>query len=193
VRRILLAFALLAVVAPAASAQDPLPPGLSREEPISVFGETIAIGEIEHWARTAARAADGGRARDYFEQAAQYLIDTRWIEGEARAQGIDVTPRQVRRSLERQIDQSFPRRREFRAFLRGSGQTMADLRRRVRVDLLANRLRRRAIGDATDPEEQQRRVEAFVADFRARWRSVTLCTPRFVDLPGYCANGADSR
>jgi hypothetical protein len=191
-RRIVLALAVAALAGtPAAFAQEPLPPGLSEQEPISVFGETIAIGDIEHWARIAARLR-GGRARRHFDDAATLLISNLWIEGEARAQGISVTAREVRRSFRRQREQSFPTRRDYRKFLRDSGQSQAELLERVRVDMLSRRIRARAVGDARDPEEQQRRLEAFVTDFRARWRSVTLCTPRFTDLPGYCANGADA-
>ena len=103
-----------------------------------------------------------------------------------------MTRPQVRRSFRSQRDSTFPTRRDYRQFLRDSGQTQADLLARVRIELLSGRLRRRAVGDATDPAEQQRRIEAFVADWRARWRSVTLCTPRFAALPGYCANGVDA-
>jgi hypothetical protein len=192
VRRLILVSAACLLLVPTAAAQDPpsIPAGLSRAEPISVAGETIAVGEIEHWARISARTG-GGRARRHFGQAAILLITQAWIEGEARAQGIQVTRRQVRRSLRAQIKQSFPDRADFREFLRESGQTRAELRLRVRIDMLSNRIRDRAVGDATDPEEQQRRLEAFVTDFRRRWRALTLCTPRFAVLPGYCANGAD--
>jgi SurA N-terminal domain len=192
-RRIALVAAAAALAGPAAAvAQDPpsVPPGLSRAEPISVAGEMIPIGEIEHHARIAARSF-GGRSRRYFRQAAQVLISNRWLDGEARAQGVKVTAGQVRRALRSQVHETFSERADFRKYLRDSGQTRADVRARVRLDLISNRLRRRAIGDATDPEEQQRRLDAFVTDWRARWRAMTLCTPRFAVLPGYCANGVD--
>jgi SurA N-terminal domain len=190
-RRILVVLCLLALAAPVAHAQEPVPPGLSREAPISVFGKTIAIGEIEHLARISARMS-GGRTRQHFDQAAIYLISREWLEGEARAQGIRVSARQVRREFRSTRDQSFPSLHEYRRFLRDTGQSNADIRVRVRLDLITRRLRDRIVAGVDDEQERQRRLDSFVADFSARWRSVTLCTPRFADLPGQCANGADA-
>jgi hypothetical protein len=118
-----------------------------------------------------------------FASAAAVLIGQRAIDGEARAQGIRVSGGQVGRALLRQVADTFSSWRAFHRLLRRTGQTFADTRFRVRLDLQTTRLRKRAIGDATDPAEQQERLEAFVADLQARWRAQTLCTPRFASPP----------
>jgi hypothetical protein len=154
-------------------------PELSRTEPIAVGDETIGIGEIEHWARIAAAARDGQRLRKVdFAQAAELVISFRWIAGEAGALGIRVSAARVDRELRRQTRQTFPSQRDFRRFLRESRQTRADLLRRVRVDLLSNRVRARVLRGVPEAEQQER-LDAWVADFRARWMAVTRCTARF--------------
>ena len=183
--RIPIAAAALALLLAAPAAAQDVPPGLSKDQPISVAGETIPLSELQHWAGLA-RLSSGDprtpRTRAHLEQAAQLLISYRWIEGEAAALGITVSRERVLRSFRRQRRQSFPRRRDYVEFLRDSRQTQRDVVRRVRLDLLSNRIRDHAIGDTKDPEEQQVRLEAFVQDFRARWIAATLCTPRFATM-----------
>jgi hypothetical protein len=59
---------------------------------------------------------------------------------------------------------------------------------RVRQSLLSDAIRRQVIGDAKTPEGRQARLDRFVAEFRARWRAQTLCTPRFLALREQCGN-----
>jgi hypothetical protein len=183
---VLLAAAVLALPVAAAAGQEPVPPGLSREQPISVAGDTIALSEIRHWARI---GAVGGRpGRPELTQAAMLLISIRWIHGEARALGVRVTGGRVGRALRAQLRANFGSWRAFHAYLHENGQTLADVRLRVRSDLESTRLRKLAIGDATDPEEQQARLLAYVEEFDARWRAQTVCTPRFAVLASVCGN-----
>jgi len=181
---VLVAAAVLALPVAAAAGQEPV----SRDQPISVAGETISLTEIRHWARV---AGVGGRpGRPELAQAAQLLISVRWVHGEARALGVRVTGGQVGRAVRRQVHTSFGSWREFHAFLRANGQRFADIRMRVRSDLESTRLRKLAIGDATDPEEQQARLLAYVEAFDARWRAQTVCTPRFAALTDRCGNAS---
>jgi hypothetical protein len=186
--RAVLAACLLCLAAPAAASA--IPPGLSGDEPISVAGRTITLDEITHWARIVARTGDssGGATRQHFEQAAQLLISNRWIAGEAERLGLDVSRRQVGQSFRRQKQRSFPRERGYRRFLRESGQTTADVRARVRLDLTSDRIRRHVIGGEKRPRVQQRLLLEFVADFDARWRAQTVCTPRFARTLQECGN-----
>jgi hypothetical protein len=189
--------ALLALPVATAGAQA-VPPGLSREQPVSVAGTTISLAEIRHWARVGARSVYGPRrgrpSRTAFEFGAQFVIRQRWVDGEARAQGVRVTPRQVSRRLLRQIHGTFDSWRELHAFLRENRQTFADLRVRARLELLTEQLQERAVGDITDPDEAAARLDAWTTAFLARWRARTLCTPRFAvpqkgRPPTDCGNG----
>jgi hypothetical protein len=95
----------------------------------------------------------------------RYLVQAAWVRQEAAARGIAVTPRQVRRSFERQKRATFPTERDYRKFLRQSGITESDVLDRVELDLLQRRLMRRA--------------NFFLADFRARYRAITVCAESY--------------
>jgi hypothetical protein len=163
-------------------------PVLSRQQPISVGERVITLDRLEHWARIVARTTGRRTVAADFQEAASFLVDSTWIEAEAELRRIEVSDSRVERDLRRQIRESFPGGAGFRHFLRVSGQTRADLAWRVRVRLLSDAIRRQVIGDAKTPRGQQRRVDRFLAEFRARWRSQTFCTPRFARLPDRCAN-----
>jgi hypothetical protein len=189
-----LAVAAMLAAAPAASAQE-----LSREQPISVAGETISLDEIRHWARISAQSDAHPRrpTRNDLLSAAQLLIHYRTIALETRAVGIRVTPREVSRELRGLIHTAFESWRGFHAYLRDYRQTFADVRWRVRLDLLSNRLRERVISEIGDTEDTEERFGAWLADFNARWRAQTLCTPRFAmprrtEAPLPCGNGPAS-
>ena len=70
-----------------------------------------------------------------------FLISARWIEGEATLQGITMTGPEVERELARQRRDDFGPE-AFRRFLRQSAMTVDDLKYRVRVSRLSDRLRR---------------------------------------------------
>jgi PPIC-type PPIASE domain len=55
----------------------------------------------------------------------------------------------VKRQLEQTKDQSFSNERQYRRFLRQSGQSQADINFRVREDVLANKIRQEVTKDST--------------------------------------------
>jgi hypothetical protein len=178
----MLAVLALLLAAPAAHA------GLTKAQPIDVDGERIARSDLQHMQRVAAEVTSTPRrwgAATYRREAARVLISMVWIEREAPRHGVVVTPREVDRAFRRQRDQSFPTRREFRRFLRGTGQTLRDIKRAVRADLLALRIRRAVTRGTRSPEARQRALEVFVADYDARWSAVTACSPRY-HVPTMC-------
>jgi foldase protein PrsA len=179
-----LVLALFALVAALPAAAD-VPPRTVA----TVDGTRIGRSTFDHWLRAAARGErprspvprpGTRRWRVLSAQVMEFLIGGRWIALEARERGIRVSRRMVRRTFERQRRESFPSEREYRRWLRSSGQTERDLLFRVRLDMLSDRVRRHALRGIEDPEEQQRRLEEFVADFRAKWRARTECAPRFL-------------
>jgi hypothetical protein len=173
--------ALGAVAALTAGQPPPAPVEPTAKQPIVVGDKTISRGWLRHWTDIAARSAgDREHRRVYRLQAADALIGFRWIRSEAIERGIVVTREETDRSLRRQRRQSFPRRRDFRKFLRSSGQTIEDIRIRVRIDILSNRLRRQVTRGAATPQEQQARLDEFVAAFRSKWRRLTVCRPPWV-------------
>ncbi|MDA0158711.1 peptidyl-prolyl cis-trans isomerase [Solirubrobacter ginsenosidimutans] len=105
---------------------------------------------------------DFARLRD---QVMQTLISFEWISGEAAAQGITVTDAEVNQSFEEQKKQSFPKEADFQKFLERSGQTREDILRRVRLDLLSNKLRDKVIAGKDQISDQA--IAQFYADHQA--------------------------
>ncbi len=163
------AFTLLAVVSAGAALSafggDPGAPVAT------VAGEPIAQQEFDHWLSVAAKSrgnpdavapAPGTRGyRELRDQVMQLLISFRWIEGEAAALQLTVTDAEVARSFDEQKRMSFPKQSDYRKFLKTSGQTEADVMRRVRLDLLSNRIRDRVVAGAAPVTDQA------IADFYA--------------------------
>jgi len=75
------------------------------------------------------------------DQVMQLLVSFEWIEGEAKAKNIKVSDKDVQASFEKQKKQAFPKAADFDKFLKDSGQTEADILKRVRLDTLSNKIR----------------------------------------------------
>jgi foldase protein PrsA len=75
------------------------------------------------------------------DQVLQLLISFQWIEGEAKAQDIKVSDKEVKSSFDKQKKQAFPKDADYQKFLKDSGQTEADILKRVRLDTLSNKIR----------------------------------------------------
>jgi parvulin-like peptidyl-prolyl isomerase len=75
------------------------------------------------------------------DQVLQLLISFQWIEGEAKAMNIKVSDKEVQASFDKQKKQAFPKEADFQKFLKDSGQTQADIIKRVRLDTLSNKIR----------------------------------------------------
>ncbi len=165
--------ATLALATPAV-AQMPLAPG----EIARVGDQPVLKADFDHWL-VIARKVGFLEEEALRAQVMQLLISFKWIEGEAALQGIVVRSAAVNAAYRKQKRVSFPRERDFRRFLRTSGQTVADVKRRVRQDLLSQRISKRVVGDAKTAEGQWRRLDRFIVDFTARWRAVTVCGEGF--------------
>jgi foldase protein PrsA len=79
------------------------------------------------------------------DQVMQLLTRFQWIEGEAKDQGIKITDAEVKKSFEEQKKQSFPKEADYQKFLKQNGQTEEDILKRVRLDLLSNKIRDKII------------------------------------------------
>ena len=74
-------------------------------------------------------------------QVLQLLVSLQWIQREANDLGIKVTDADVKKSFDQQKKQSFPKDADYQKFLKTSGYTNEDIMRRVRLDLLSNKIR----------------------------------------------------
>jgi hypothetical protein len=170
----------------------PSPPTSSvqpaAEEILVCIGPTPIIGATySHWLAIAEKDAEplpkGSRrpsAGEMRNEVLDYLISSYWVIEEAARLNVHVSEVEAKRSFDRIRAQQFPKRREFTAFLRQSGQTVADLLFRVKLNLLSTRIQRRVLAGHHGAQQQQRALLLFVRGFKARWKSVTYCEPQYV-------------
>lgn len=108
-----------------------------------------------------------------------FLINSEWVLAEAQHLAIVLPAGEVKRTFERIRHEQFPKRREFRAFLKSSGETVADLLLRVRLNLLSSKIQRHVVEGQSTPEGREQALTSWVKSFRETWRAQTYCVPAF--------------
>jgi hypothetical protein len=143
----------------------------------SITGATFA-----HWADIARRSAGKHppSAAEVKNEVMGFLISSDWVLGEAADLNIDVTEAKVRHTFNHIRDEQFPKRREFGVFLRKSGQTVADLLFRVRLNLLSTAIQRHVLAGHRGAKSRQRALGGFVQEFKLKWTAQTSCEPGYV-------------
>src|SRR3954451_18751442 len=79
----------------------------------------------------------------------QFLITSAWIEGESHDRGVKVSDTDVKKDFDKQRQQSFPKDKDYEAFLKSSGYVQEDLLSRIKVQDLTNKLRTKIL-EGTD-------------------------------------------
>ena len=115
---------------------------------------TISQEDFDHWLTVVSAQPQPGQkkrpappkpgSKQYEavkQQVMQFLVSAKWIEGEAKERGVSATPAEVDRQFKETKDQSFPNEKAYQRFLKTSGQTEEDLKFRVRLDVLSNKIR----------------------------------------------------
>jgi hypothetical protein len=159
-------------------------PGLLLPAPgqlVACVGSQPITGWVfRHWAGVAKRAL-GRRPPTHavIEEAMGFLISSDWVIGEARDLNIHLSEVEVRRYFDRIRREQFPKRREFTAFLKSSGQTVADLLFRVQLNLLSARIQRQIIASQHGTSAQEHAIGHFVSEFKSKWRAQTYCAPPY--------------
>jgi foldase protein PrsA len=88
----------------------------------------------------------------------QFLIQAAWVKQEAEKQDVNVTDKQIEKSLEDQKKQAFPNEKAYKQFLASSGMTEEDVLFRVKLDQLQQKLTQKITKDAkkvTDKDLQE--------------------------------------
>ena len=154
--------ALLVTAAPAAAA-----PVFTVTAPTGTY--TTSPAELAHWARIARLSAFGALTRAEARWLAfEQLLSFAWIDGEAAERGLEVSAEVVHRSFLAQRRQSFRSKRDFRRFLRDSGQTVADIERRVRLDLVTEMIREQVIAPAA-ASVTDAAIDEYIAKHGHEW------------------------
>ena len=146
---------------------------------------TITGAQFSHWLAVAAKDQPTGATGQSSPAALDsevldFLIAARWQAGEAEHLKVHVTPAQVERSYVRIRNQQFPKHKEFEAFLRSSGQSVGDLKFRVKLNLLSQRMIKRVLTGHRGTHAQQRALARFIHGFTSRWRAQTYCAAEYL-------------
>jgi foldase protein PrsA len=136
---------------------------------------TISKTDFNHWLEVVAAQPQPGQkkkpappkpgSRQYEavkQQVMQFLVSAKWIEGEAKDRGLSATPAEVDRQFKETKDQSFPNEKAYQRFLRTSGQNEEDLKFRVRLDVLSNKIRQQVTESSQDVSNSE--VEKYYND-----------------------------
>jgi foldase protein PrsA len=172
--RIAMAAAVLAgmAVGSATAQEPPVPDGA-----VALVGdERIGKAEFRHWLRVARRGDDQARRAALRDSTMLYLLHRAWTRQEAEARGIALKPAGVRRAFERHKREAFPNERAYRAFLRETGMTEADVLERLEFDILQRRLTRAATANV--PAVTKQEVDSYYARHRRRYAELTRTAAR---------------
>ncbi|MDA0183351.1 peptidyl-prolyl cis-trans isomerase [Solirubrobacter phytolaccae] len=100
-------------------------------------------------------------------QVVQLLVSLRWIDGEAEARDVKVTKAEVDRAFAEQKRQAFPKESDYLAFLKQTTQSEADVKARVRSELLGGKIRDQVVKRANTVSDQA--ISDFYAKNKARF------------------------
>ena len=142
----------------------------TRQLPVVIGDRAVSRKELRHSDRLM-RYIGGDR-----EDAVRFVVEYRWMRGEAARRGVVVTRRELRRAYRR--DMSLFGTKAFRRFLRETHQSRADVRVRAYREEYAFRLREFATAGVPD-DQRNAALDAFGAEYRAYWQPLTRCTPGF--------------
>jgi foldase protein PrsA len=152
------------------NASDEMSDEASRTATDETRGDCVAD---EHEAEEA--RADGnplpwcGRdSADLHTDALRVLISLKWLEGEARALGLTISDAEVKAALVEHTLETFPEERDYRAFLRETKTTEADMLVSARLAVLTKRVDEAALERGLRISEEE--VERFYQSRRGRFR-----------------------
>jgi SurA-like N-terminal domain len=147
---------------------------------VAVVGDQpVSRAEYDHFyaaARAGNRDLPASQAR---RDTMGYLIRFLWVRGEARARGVTITRAELDAQYDRIRRRTFPKRSQYRAFLRRGTLTVRDVRDQVRMTMLSARLVRAATGAIKDERARRLANARYASELTARWRARTRCAPGF--------------
>jgi len=170
---------------------NPLSP--APEQIVACIGpQSITGATFSHWASIARRSEEPSpspvhtaskhhapSAGEVINQVMGFLISSDWVLGEATDLNIHVSEGEVRHTFDHIRAQQFRRKNEFKGFLKQSGQTVADLLFRVRLNLTSTRIQKHVLAGHHGAHSQQRALKRFVHDFKLKWEAQTYCDPAY--------------
>src|SRR4051794_22926076 len=145
-----------------------------------------------HWyevARLSSSASE--RSIRAMDDAMSFLLDGLQTEGEAHERHIRVSALAVRRRFNAERHATFDSRADFERFLAETGETVTDLKYRVKLEMLADRVAAQVVKGRRTPAARQRAFDRFFARYAPKWQARTWCRDEYkVDL---CAEALSTR
>jgi foldase protein PrsA len=97
----------------------------------------------------------------------QFLISSAWIEGESADKGVKISDADVKKEFDKQRTQSFPKDKDYAAFLKSSGYIQEDLLYRIKVQNLSQKLRTKILEGTDKVTDAQ--IAAYYAKNKSRF------------------------
>jgi hypothetical protein len=153
---------------------------------VCVGAEAITGATYSHWL-TVAKAEAGPSVKRHHTASAKalqsevlgFLISSEWVIGEAKDRGVSVSAAKIKGEFDHIRHAQFPKRREFQAFLRGSGETVADLLFRVELNLLSAGIQKQVEAGHHGAASKRRALSRFVNGFKVKWQAQTYCAAQY--------------
>jgi Raf kinase inhibitor-like YbhB/YbcL family protein len=157
----------------------------------NVAGVAITKAGVEHWlAVTTALSSAASKgtstpgastpSQALKNQTLAFLISSQWVLSEAAAKGISVSEAAIHKRFTEIEHEEFKQPGELKTFMSKSGETMADLLLRVKIELLESAISQRVTASKHSSAEKQAALAAFQAAFQKRWKAKTTCKSGYV-------------
>ncbi len=174
------------VAAKSEAAQSPGQPVIVPTDPPGFVKCIAAVRKsspsFAHRPATALRSICSQLFKTLSDQVLEFLITADWSRDEAARQGLTPSSAQVEQTLNAQKRKQFPDDAKYRAFLRATGQTDADIRDRVALQLDTSALLAHQTGSTAA------RQAAVERELKRSFLPQTLCAPLYVMSD--CSNDA---
>jgi hypothetical protein len=174
-----------AVLPPAATALGTTEP-TPEQTLVCVGAQAITGATYSHWL-TVAKDGSGPSVKGHHVASTSelqtevlgFLISSDWVLGEAKDLSVSVSAAKVKKEFEHIRKAQFPKRGEFEAFLRDSGQTIADLLLRVELNLLSARIQKQVVAGHHSAVSKRHALSQFVKTFKVKWQAQTYCAAEY--------------
>lgn len=113
-------------------------------------------------------------------QVLQSLITTEWVIGEGEELGLDPSGAEIERKSRQIRHSEFASEAAFRAYLKYTGETLADQLFRGKVKAVSAKIERRLEGEGRTLKARQQAFAAFSRRFPRRWAARTSCRSGYV-------------
>jgi hypothetical protein len=159
-----------------------------------IGNSTVSQSEVTHWMniKRAESELEGASKRaptssaQLRQDALAFLITAIWLEKQAAAQSISISPSEVNASYQQLL--SSPTGTSFAESLKNRGMSRADEQLVLRLGALASKLRAKiaASHHGASPAQLKDDLNAFINTYRHYWKQHTTCEAGYV-IPD-CSN-----